>query len=130
EDGEQLGRIGVLRVLWHREIVVAQLRRIEWYELGERGPLLLPGYCVLPRAVHDVRDELAGRDAFGLAAADEAGDLARQRGDVLRGLVLAPDVVGEKHVEACGIRRGGDLALPFGLEEVFECRWLEWRQFG
>ena len=75
EHGVELGGVGMLRVLGDREVVVALLRGIERHHLADRRALLLPLQRILAGAVHHQREILAGGDALGLAAADQAGDL-------------------------------------------------------
>ena len=116
EDGVEFGRIGMLRVLGDGKVVIALLRGIERHHLADRSALLLPLQRVLTGAVHHQRQVFAGCDPLGFAAADEPGDLLRERAHVRDGLLLAPDVVGEEDVKAGRVGRRRDLAFPEIIE--------------
>ena len=72
EECKQSRCCRMLGMLWHGDVVVALLRRIERHHLGDGGTLVLPDERILSGAVHDDGQELAGGDALRIAAADQA----------------------------------------------------------
>ena len=111
--------IRVRRVRGDRHVRLSPLRDVA-DDVGVEDAFAAESQSVLraTAAVDGQRRRFARGDAVLAFAAEQAGDLARELADEVFGLLRAPVRIGEQDVEPGEERRGDELGLVLGLEQV------------